>query len=168
MEFNDAKRKFIHSWGTLGSSWGINKTMAQIHALLMISPEPMTTDDIMKELGVSRGNVSMSLKGLIDWGIVFKDFKAGDRKDYYYTEKDVWKLSAQVAKERRRRELLPILDMLDDVSLTDIDPSNKAHLEFNQMTNELNKFAKQSDSMLDRFSKMGSNWFFNKALKLFK
>jgi len=110
MEYEQARRKFINAWGTLGSSWGINKTMAQIHALLMVSPEAMSAEDIIKELGISRGNVSMSLKLLMEWGIVFKDFKTGDRKDYFYSEKDVWKLSTQIAKERKRRELEPVLE----------------------------------------------------------
>lgn len=166
MEFEEGKRKFVNAWGTLGSSWGINKTMAQIHALLMISPEPLTTDDIMSELGISRGNVSMSIKGLMDWGIVHKEFKQGDRKDYFRSEKDVWKLSAQVAKERRRRELEPIIDMLAEMQDIKLDKSN-AQQEFGKMTTELNKFAQQTDSILAKFFKMESNWFFSKALKLF-
>ena len=168
MNYDEAKKKFVDSWGTLGSAWGINRTMAQIHALLMISPDPMSTDDIIDELGISRGNVSMSLKGLMEWGIVFKEFKSGDRKDYFYSEKDVWKLAAQVAKQRRRRELEPILEMLDEVTDIKINASVKEQKEFKQMTKELNKFAKQSDNLLAKFFKMGSNWFFAKALKVFK
>lgn len=168
MEYDQAKRKFVNSWGTLGSAWGINKTMAQIHALLMVSPEMLSTDDIIKELGISRGNVSMSLKALMDWGIVFKDFKPGDRKDYFYSEKDVWKLATQVAKERRRRELEPLLEMLNEVNQIEIDSSKSEQKEFRKMTKELNKFAKQADSVLVGYSKMESNWFFSKALKFFK
>ena len=168
MEYTDAKRKFIHSWGVLGNSWGINKTMAQIHALLMVSPEPLTTDDIIADLGISRGNVSMSLKALIEWGIVFKDYKAGDRKDYFYSEKDVWKLATQVANERRRRELEPVIKMLDEVQGFKIDKKNKAHNEFANCTKELSKFANQADSLLVKFTKMESNWFFNKIMRMFK
>ena len=168
MEFEEAKRKFVNSWGVLGSAWGINKTMAQIHALLMISPNPLTTDDIIEELGISRGNVSMSLKSLMEWGIVFKDFKTGERKDYFYSEKDVWKLASQVSKERRRRELAPIIEMLSEVNTIKVDASIEEQKEFSQMTKELNKFATQADSILTKFSKMEANWFFNKALKLFK
>ena len=168
MEYEEGKRKFINAWGTLGSSWGINKTMAQIHALLMISPEPLTTDEIIEELGISRGNVSMSVKSLIDWGIVYREFKQGDRKDYFRSEKDVWKLASQVAKERRRRELDPIINMLTEMESTDLDKSNKKHEEFRHMTTELSKFATQTDSLLSRFFKMESNWFYSKALKLFK
>lgn len=168
MEFEEAKRKFVNSWGALGSAWGINKTMAQIHALLMISPTPLTTDDIIEELKISRGNVSMSLKSLMDWGIVFKDFKTGDRKDYFYSEKDVWKLASQISKERRRRELEPILEMLNEVNSIKIDSSIEKQKEFSQITNELNKFANQADSILGKFSKMEASWFFSKALKLFK
>lgn len=167
MKYEEAKTKFIHSWGVLGSSWGISKTMAQIHALLMISPEALTTDDIIADLGISRGNVSMSLKGLMDWGIVFKDYKAGERKDYFYTEKDVWKLSAQVAQERRRRELEPIIRMLEEVKGFEATKDKKQG-EFKKMTGELHKFALQADMILRKFVGMGSNWFFTKVVKIFK
>ena len=168
MNYEEGRQKFINSWGALGSAWGLNKTMAQIHALLMISPESLTTDDIIAELHVSRGNVSMSLKSLMDWGIVFKEYKQGERKDYYYTEKDVWKLASQVSRERRRRELEPILHMLEEVNAIRINNSDASQKEFNKMTGNLNKFAKQADSILASFFKMESNWFFSKALKLFK
>lgn len=168
MEYEEAKRKFVNSWGTLGNAWGINKTMAQIHALLMISPDPLNTDDIIEELGISRGNVSMSLKGLMEWGIVFKDFKTGDRKDYFYAEKDVWKLASQVAKERRRRELEPLLEILGELSTVKFNAKDKNEKAFNEVTTELNKFAVQGDKLLSKFNKMESKWFFNIAMKLFK
>ena len=80
MEFKEAKNKYIQTWGALGSQWGINKTMAQIHALLMISIEPLSIEEIMDELQISRGNTSMNIRALIDWGIVFKESKSGERK----------------------------------------------------------------------------------------
>jgi len=89
MKFDEAKDKFISTWGSLGSLWGINKAMAQIHALLLISPNPLSVDEIMSELKISRGNTSMNLRQLIDWGIVYKENKPGDRKEYFKSEKDV-------------------------------------------------------------------------------
>ena len=80
MEFKEAKQKFISTWGSLGTLWGINKAMAQIHALLFIAPEPLSMEEIMEELEISRGNASMNLRGLIDWGIVYKVTKPGERR----------------------------------------------------------------------------------------
>ncbi len=109
MELNDAKNRFIQAWGTLGSNWGINKAMAQIHALLLLATEPLSAEDIMEQLQMSRGNVNMNLRALMDWGIVKKDLKVGERKEYFSTGKDVWELAKQVSRERRRREIEPII-----------------------------------------------------------
>src|SRR5215216_1590631 len=89
MKYLEAKEKFIETWGVLGSQWGVNKTIAQIQALLLISANPLSTDDIMAELTISRGNANMSLRELLDWGIIYKKTIAGDRKEYFVAEKDV-------------------------------------------------------------------------------
>ncbi|MCB0624548.1 MAG: transcriptional regulator, partial [Saprospiraceae bacterium] len=81
MDLREGKEKFIQSWGALGSSWGVNRTMAQIHALLLISPEALSADEIMEDLMVSRGNANMNLRALIDWGLVYKELKPGERKE---------------------------------------------------------------------------------------
>ena len=96
MNYHEGKHKFIQAWGTLGSSWGINKVMAQIHALLLISPKSLTTDDIMEELKISRGNANMNIRALMDWGIVEKELIVGERKDHYRAGKDIWELARQV------------------------------------------------------------------------
>jgi len=105
MKLKEAKHEFIQAWGSLGSSWGINKVMAQIHAVLIVSPKPMSTDDIMEALQISRGNANMSVRALLDWGIVHKQFVLGDRKEYFIAEKNVYTLSNQIAKERKKRAL---------------------------------------------------------------
>ena len=87
MNYSASREKFIETWGTLGSQWGINKSIAQIQALLLIAPSPLTTDDIMEELKMSRGNASMSIRQLLDWGIIYKKSIAGDRKEYFIAEK---------------------------------------------------------------------------------
>ena len=104
MELEDAKRKFIESWGKLGSEWGINRTMAQVHALLLISPDPLTTEEIMETLSISRGNANMTLRDLIGWGLIEKQHKPGERKEYFFADKDVGNIAKQGAKERRKRE----------------------------------------------------------------
>ena len=167
MKYTEAKDQFVQSWGALGSSWGISRTMAQIHAILMISPISRTAEDIMEEIGISRGNVSMSLKSLIEWGIVFKEFKPNDRKEYFYSEKDIWTMTRQVAEERRRRELIPVLRMLDKVSKAKLSEKNIDHKEFKKMTTELSKMAKHSDKALSALINVEKNWFFSKFLKFF-
>lgn len=99
--------QFILEWGRMSSSWGINRTMAQIHALLFTSTGPLTVDEIMERLLISRGNASMSLRDLMDWGIVRRFRRPGERKDTYSSETDPWQMFARVIRERKRRELDP-------------------------------------------------------------
>ena len=91
MKYAEAREQLIRTWGQLSSSWGINRTMGQIHALLMMAPQPLTADQIIEELAISRGNVSMNLRSLIEWGLVHKIYITGDRKEYFEAEKDIWK-----------------------------------------------------------------------------
>ena len=89
MEYTEAKKRFIQAWGTMGANWGINKAMAQIHALLLVATEPLSADQIMQELKMSRGNVNMNLRALMDWGIVAKHLKTGEQKKYFTTNKNI-------------------------------------------------------------------------------
>jgi DNA-binding transcriptional regulator GbsR (MarR family) len=142
--------------------------MAQIHALLMLAPEPLSVEDIMEALNISRGNVSMNLRSLMDWGIVRKEYKAGERKEYFASEKDVWKLSTQVAKERRKRELEPVIDMLNMAINIKVDKKDPEQKEFLEMSNDLLKFANQSDSILKKFINADRNFFFKTIIRFFK
>ena len=114
------KENFILHWGEMGSLWGINRTMAQIHALLYISPEPLSANEIMDELQISRGNVSMALRELIAWGIVSRIHIKGERREFYTTEKDVWKMFRIIARERKKREVDPTINVLRD-SVSDLN-----------------------------------------------
>ncbi len=105
---------FVDFWGEMASSWGISRTMAQIHALLYCSERPLNTDDIMARLDISRGNANMNLRSLTDWNLVAKTRLPGSRKDFYVAEKDVWAITAQVIKERERREIEPVRRQLED------------------------------------------------------
>jgi DNA-binding transcriptional regulator GbsR (MarR family) len=109
----DARREFVGLWGQMAGHWGINRTMSQIHALLMISHEPLTAEQIMRELHISRGNVSMNLRELINWGIVRRTNLPGDRRDFFTTESDVWSMFQIILRERKKRELDPLLSRLD-------------------------------------------------------
>src|ERR1700722_14124721 len=125
MKLNEGKEKFIQAWGTLGSSWGINRTMAQVHALLLIAPDPLSAEEIMEELNISRGNANMNVRALMDWGLVSKEFKSGERKEFFTAEKDIWKVATQVMKERRKRELEPVLKVLGEISNIEGDKKDK-------------------------------------------
>ena len=104
MKLSEAKQQFISSWGAFGTQWGINRTMAQIHALLLVSINPLTQDDMMEELSISRGNVNMNIRDLIGWGLVDRVIISGERKEYFTAEKDIWKVATQIIKERKKRE----------------------------------------------------------------
>ena len=116
MDLQEGKEKFIQSWGALGTSWGINRTMAQIHALLLISPNPLSAEEIMDELKISRGNANMNIRALIDWGLVFKTLIKGERKEYFIAEKDMWEVVKKIIAQRKKRELEPMLKVLEELS----------------------------------------------------
>lgn len=107
-------QKFILHWGEMGTKWGINRTVAQVHALLFISPQPIPADEIAETLAVARSNVSTSLRELQGWGIVRVVHVLGDRRDHFETSKDVWEIFRTVSEERKRREIDPTLRVLGE------------------------------------------------------
>jgi len=108
----DALQQFILLWGEMATYWGINRTMAQIHALLYAVERPLDTDEIMERLQISRGNANMNLRSLVDWNLVKKTHQIGSRKDFYVAEKDVWKITTTIIQERQRREIAPVSEAL--------------------------------------------------------
>lgn len=167
MEFNEAKNKFIQTWGALGSQWGINKTMAQIHALLMVSYEAVSMEEIMEELQISRGNASMNLRALMDWGIVYKEFKAGERREFFTAEKDLDELAVKISKERSKREIKPTLKVLKEVSSIESGSSN-AERHFIEQTTKLYDFVLQADNVLDKITEYKDNWLTKLVVKFMK
>ncbi|MFH1464640.1 MAG: MarR family transcriptional regulator [Pseudomonadota bacterium] len=105
----EARERFVESWGAMGVAWGINRSMARIHALLMLSEGPVSLDDIAEGLAISRGNASMSLQKLAAWGVAHKVPVTGDRRDFWSSEDDVWSMFFAIARERKRREFDPAL-----------------------------------------------------------
>ncbi len=112
MQLTPTQRKFVLHWGEMGTKWGINRTVAQIHALLFVSSEPLNAEQIAETLSVARSNVSTSLRELQGWGIVKSVQRLGDRRDYFETLKDIWEMYEIVMDERKRREIDPTLIML--------------------------------------------------------
>jgi HTH-type transcriptional regulator, glycine betaine synthesis regulator len=120
-------RQFVEHWGVMARSWGINATMGELFALLYITGEDWTAEDVRERLRVSRGNVSMNLRELINWGVVHKVHRQGERREYYRAELDVWTLFRRILRERKRRELDPTLVVLErSVERVGDDPSQQA------------------------------------------
>jgi len=111
-ELSPVQQKFILHWGEMGTKWGINRTVAQIHALLFISAKPLNADDLVETLSVARSNVSSSLKELQGWGIVRRVHVMGDKRDHFESMKDVWEMFRVVLDERKKREIDPTITML--------------------------------------------------------
>ncbi len=120
-----AQDLFVLEWGRMSSSWGINRTMAQIHALLFVTGRPLEVNEIMDRLQISRGNASMNLRELMDWGIVRRFRQPGDRKDTYISETDPYQMFLRVVRERKRREIDPTADAIREVigKLPESDPN---------------------------------------------
>src|SRR5678815_1254824 len=112
MPITPVEQKFILHWGEMGTRWGINRTVAQIHALLYISPRPLHAEEIQETLAVARSNVSTSLRELQGWGIVRRVHVMGDKRDHFESMKEVWEMFRVVLDERKKREIDPTLALL--------------------------------------------------------
>ncbi len=168
MKLDEAKEKFIQAWGTLGSNWGISRTMAQVHALLLVSPEPLSAEDVMEQLQISRGNANLNLRALIDWGLVQKELRPGERKEFFAAEKDIWKVFRQVVKERRKRELEPMLEVLQTLSKVEGDRRDREVKAFTDSVDGIYKFAGKADKTLEKLIRADENWFLGSVIKLLK
>lgn len=163
MELKEAQEKFIATWGIFGTQWGINRTMAQIHALLLISEDALSTEDIMEKLNVSRGNVNMNVRDLMAWGIVHKVLKLGERKEFFTAEKDIYKTAIQILKERRKRELGPVIDLLSE--LKEGDYTEEGGENFKNVMEDIHKFGDSTNKMLDKMVKADEHWFTGSLMK---
>jgi DNA-binding transcriptional regulator GbsR (MarR family) len=168
MKLEEAKVQFIQAWGSLATQWGINRTMAQVHALMLISPEPLSAEDVMEQLEISRGNVNMNMRELIDWGLVERTYKQGERKEFFTAEKDIWKVTRQVAKERKKRELEPVLKVIENLQKVEGDKKDPAYKAFTETMQGIHRVAKNADRGLEILSKSEENMFFNLLLKILK
>lgn len=168
MKLAEAKQQFISSWGAFGTQWGINRTMAQIHALLLISADPITQDQIMEELSISRGNVNMNIRELVGWGLIDRVIIAGERKEFFTAEKDIWKVATKIIQERKKRELDPMIKLLSQLEHIEGDKKDKDVHQFTQMIGSIKKLGLQADKTLDVMIKAEENWFTGSILKMLK
>lgn len=167
MQLSEAKEKYIQTWGTFATNWGINRTMAQVHALLLASGKPFSTDEVMEQLEISRGNANMNLRALIDWGIVKKEFVKGDRKEYFVAEKDVWYLFKQITKERRKREIEPVISFLEELKNIEDKDSEEAQ-EFIKLMNDFSSVTGKINNIMDLAIKSDDHWLVGKITNLLK
>jgi DNA-binding transcriptional regulator GbsR (MarR family) len=161
-----AKARFVSTWGEMASQWGINKTMARIHALLMASDAALSSDEIMAALGISRGNASMNLHALMDWGLVRRVSVGSERREYFQSEKDVWNMCCRIARERRKREIEPVIGALEEC-LRDAG-TGKDSAVFRRRTAELLELVRTLDFVLGKVAQQEKNAVMPRVLTLLK
>lgn len=163
----ELRDEFVAQWGAMGSQWGINRTMAQIHALLMTAADPMTTDEVMEELEISRGNAHGNLKELVAWGLVRSVLRKGERREYFEAEKDVWKIFITVARERKRREIDPALTVLRHCAEESAGIRSAEGKAFHEQMKQLEEFVTFASTMADRVAGMKHTLALQMAAKVF-
>ncbi|MEM9080238.1 MAG: MarR family transcriptional regulator [Verrucomicrobiota bacterium] len=150
----------------MGTQWGINRTMAQIHALLMTSADPLSTDEVMEELDISRGNAHTNLKELVNWGLLRIVTRKGERKEYFEAEKDVWEIFRRIVAERKRRELDPALSVLKRCKEETAGLKSREAQVFHDQMKELEEFVSFGSKMADRAAEMPHGKAMQLAMKL--
>ena len=166
MKLEEAKMEFVQTWGSLGTSWGIPRSMAQIHALLLASPEALSTEDVMEMVQLSRGNVNINLRELINWKLISKQNKLGERKEFFQAKYAIWDMAKNIVEERKRRELEPVQALLTALKQTKIVGDKKEVAHFNKVIKELDDFIGQLDQLSELMLKLNDNIFFKKMIKV--
>lgn len=159
----DASRQlFVRRWGEMGGYWGINRTMAEIHALLFVSNEPICTDDVMERLLVSRGTASTNLRALVDWGLIERVHLRGDRREYFVCRTNVWEMLETIIQQRRRREVEPIVETIDKcLEMVGPAKNGKAATESESITQfrsrleEMQRFLRSFGAIVDMMVSLG-------------
>ena len=165
MDISTTEQKFILHWGEMGTRWGVNRTVAQIHALLYLAERPLAADDIVDTLGVARSNVSNSLKELQSWKLVRVTHVLGDRRDHFVALQDVWEIFRVILEERKRREIDPTLSVLRECAIEgtqdeQLDAATLARMQtvldfLEMLSTTFQDYQHLSPQTLQRFVKMG-------------
>jgi DNA-binding transcriptional regulator GbsR (MarR family) len=145
--------KFILHWGEMGTRWGVNRTVAQIHALLYLSPQAMNAEEIASTLSIARSNVSTSLRELESWGIVRAIHLLGDRREHYQAMKDVWEMARVILDERKRREIDPTVSVLREC-LRELDGKGPSQTEMRERLEAMLGFVEMLTSLYTQMSKL--------------
>ena len=165
MKLSEAKMEFVQTWGSIGSAWGIPRSMAQIHALLLASHKALSTEDVMETIKLSRGNVNINMRELINWRLVNKQNKIGERKEFFTAQTDVMSMAQNIVEERKRRELQPVLALLARLQNEKIEGNEQEVEHFKKLMIDLDEFIKQLDQLSDIWLKLKDNFFFKKMIK---
>ena len=163
-----ARAELLDAWAALGPAWGISPTMSQVHILCMLAPEPLNTDEVMAELSISRGNAHKSLKELVEWGLLRPTRLPGDRKEYFVAEKDVWRVVQIITRERKRKELQPVLDVLERCMETTKGRRDAEAKAFREQLGELRDLAQLGASVMDAVGSKRSRTILSWAKRLLR
>jgi DNA-binding transcriptional regulator GbsR (MarR family) len=153
MQLTPTAQKYILHWGEMGARWGINRTVAQIHALLYLSPTPLNAEEIAETLSVARSNVSYSLRELQGWGIVRVTHVLGDRRDHFESLKDVWEMFRIIVEERRRREVDPTLVLLREC-VADLEKAGSQEAYARERLGEMLRFFEEMTALHQEMSRL--------------
>lgn len=163
----EAREDFVSQWGAIGNAWGINRTMAQIHALLLSTPNALSTDEIMAELQISRGNANTNLRDLVGWGLARTVLRKGERKEFFEAEKDVWKMFCIIIRERKRREISPAKEVLEKCVQKTKGLKDPEAREFHQQIHALLEFLSLGERVMESVASSEQNKIMKMAVKLF-
>src|SRR5213082_653266 len=164
----EARDEFVSQWGVIGSAWGVNSTMAQIHALLITAPSALSTDEVMAELKISRGNAHRNLSDLVTWGLVRSVVRKGERKEFFEAEKNVWKMFCIIIRERRRRELRPAMGALQECAARTKGLKGPEAAAFNKQIKDLSDFLELADNVITKISRSEQSKMVPWALRFLK
>ena len=163
-----ARDEFVSQWGAIGSAWGINRTMAQIHALRITATSALTTDEVMEDLKISRGNANGNLRELISWGLIRSVIRKGERKEYFEAEKEVWKMFCIITRERRRREISPAIEVLQNVAAKAGGLKSTEAIAFTTQMKDLLHFLQTADNVMEKVARADQSIVVPWALRFLK
>ena len=166
MRLADAKMEFIQSWGALGSAWGIPRSMAQIHALLLATHKEMTSEEIMETIQMSRGGVNTNIRELMTWKLVQKVNVLGERKEFFRANHQIWEVAINIMKERKKRELEPVEELINRLKNEKFAGDEVEVAHFKKLLDDLADFINKMDQLSELFFQLNGNVFFQKMLKM--
>jgi len=166
MEFVETKKAFIDRWGKISGNWGVCKGMAQIHALLLISPKALSSSCLMDQLEMSSGSVNTHLRELMDWGLVYKCPNTMTRKEYFRAEKDMLTIFKQILENRKKRELDPIMELLNEMDHQQAKCPDSE--EFIKVLSDIKSISVKIDNTLDSVLSTDKQWMVNTFFRLVK
>ncbi len=153
MKLTPVIKNYIIHWGEMGTRWGVNRTVSQIHALLYLSPQPLTAEEISETLSVARSNVSNSIKELQSWGLISVERELGDRRDFFAAQGDTWEMLMIIMEERKKREIEPTLTLLRQCVL-EMDAEQETPIEVKEKINNMLTFMTTLSDWFDQVKRL--------------